>query len=75
MKTKEAEALLDALVATVESTLAEGEKVAITGFGTFAVSERAARKGRNPQTGQEIDIPACKVPRFTPGKAFKEAVR
>ncbi len=75
VKTKEAEALLDALVATVESTLAEGEKVAITGFGTFAVSERAARKGRNPQTGQEIDIPACKVPRFTPGKAFKEAVR
>ncbi len=75
VKAKEAEALLDAFVTVTGEALAKGNKVSITGFGTFAVSERAPRKGRNPQTGQEIQIPACKVPRFTPGKTFKEAVK
>jgi len=75
LKTKEAEALLEAFIATTEETLAKGEKVSITGFGTFAVTERAARKGRNPQTGQTIDIPASKTPRFTAGKSFKDAVK
>ncbi len=75
VKAQEAEALLDALIATTEEALGKGDKVAITGFGTFSVSERKARKGRNPQTGQEIDIPASKAPKFTPGKGFKDAVK
>ena len=75
VKTLEAEALLDALVATTEEALAKGDKVAITGFGTFSITERKARKGRNPQTGQEINIPASKAPKFTAGKGFKDALK
>lgn len=75
VKVKEAEALLDAMIAATETTLAKGDKVAITGFGTFAVSHRKARKGRNPQTGKEIKIPASKTPRFTAGKALKDALK
>ena len=55
--------------------LANGEKVQLIGFGNFEVRERAARKGRNPQTGEEIEIPASKVPAFKPGKALKDAVK
>ncbi len=75
VKVKEAEALLDAMIAATEGALAKGDKVAITGFGTFAVSHRKARKGRNPQTGKEIKIPASKTPRFTAGKALKDALK
>ncbi len=75
VKVKEAEALLDAMIAATEKSLAKGDKVAITGFGTFAVSHRKARKGRNPQTGKEIKIPASKTPRFTAGKALKDALK
>ena len=75
VKVKEAEDLLDALISATEATLAKGDKVAITGFGTFAVSHRKARKGRNPQTGKEINIPASKTPRFTPGKALKDSLK
>jgi DNA-binding protein HU-beta len=75
VKVKEAEDLLDALISATESTLAKGDKVAITGFGTFAVSHRKARKGRNPQTGKEIKIPASKTPRFTAGKALKDSLK
>ncbi len=75
LKVKEAEALLDALMATTSEAMANGDKVAITGFGTFSVSERKARKGRNPQTGKEIRIPASKSPRFTAGKALKDALK
>lgn len=75
LKTKEAEALLDAMTDAVSGALASGDKVAITGFGTFSVSERKARKGRNPQTGKEINIPASKAPRFAAGKAFKDALK
>lgn len=75
VKVKEAEALLDAMVGTVEKTLSKGQKVAITGFGTFSVSNRKARKGRNPQTGKEIRIPASKSPRFTAGKSLKESLK
>lgn len=74
-KVKEAEDLLDALIAGVEDALAKDEKVAITGFGTFSVSHRKARKGRNPQTGKEIKIEASKTPRFTAGKALKDALK
>ncbi|MCT7694061.1 MAG: HU family DNA-binding protein, partial [Lactobacillus iners] len=59
----------------VKETLSKDEKVQLIGFGTFEVRERAARKGRNPQTGAEIEIPASKVPAFKPGKALKEAVK
>lgn len=75
LKVKEADALLDALVTAVEKALKKGDKVAVTGFGTFAVSSRKARKGRNPQTGKEIKIPASKTPRFAAGKALKDALK
>lgn len=71
---KAAEAALDAFVATVEGALKAGEKVQLVGFGTFEVRQRAARKGRNPQTKQEIKIPASKAPVFKAGKALKEMV-
>lgn len=71
---KAAETALDAFVATVESALKAGDKVQLVGFGTFSVRERAARKGRNPQTKAEIKIPASKAPVFKAGKALKDLV-
>ena len=65
---------LDAVLDSVTDALKKGDQVALVGFGTFAVKERAARKGRNPQTGETIDIRASKVPGFKAGKALKEAV-
>jgi len=70
----DAERALNATTEAIKSTLASGEQVTLIGFGTFKVTERAARKGRNPQTGDEIDIPAAKVPSFKAGKKLKEAV-
>ncbi|MFW0461006.1 nucleoid-associated protein HU-beta [Klebsiella pneumoniae] len=67
-------AALDALIASVTESLQAGDDVALVGFGTFAVKERAARTGRNPQTGKEITIAAAKVPGFRAGKALKDAV-
>ncbi len=72
---KEAELVLQALVDTVSETLATGEKVVITGFGTFEVRDRVARKGRDPRTGKVIKIPAQKTPAFRAGKGLKDAVR
>ena len=66
---------VDAILETISTTLANNEKVQLVGFGTFEVRERAARKGRNPQTGEEIQIAASKLPAFKPGKEFKEAVK
>ncbi len=74
MTKKDAEKVLNAFFATVEEALVAGDKVQLIGFGTFEVRERQARKGRNPQTGLEIDIPANKVPVFKTGKAFKDAI-
>ncbi len=71
---KAAEAALDAFVASVEEALKKGDKVQLVGFGTFEVRQRAARKGRNPQTKAEIKIPASKAPVFKAGKALKETV-
>ena len=71
---KAAEAALDAFVASVEGALKKGEKVQLVGFGTFEVRQRAARKGRNPLTSEEIKIPASKAPVFKAGKALKETV-
>ena len=65
---------LDAFVSGVKASLKKEERVTLVGFGTFSVSKRKARKGRNPRTGKEIKIAARKVPKFTPGKAFKDAV-
>lgn len=69
-----AEKTISAMVETIATALAAGDKVAIPNFGTFSVSERAARTGKNPQTGDTIQIPASKVPKFKPGKALKECV-
>ena len=71
---KAAETALDAFVTSVEGALQKGEKVQLVGFGTFEVRQRAARKGRNPQTKAEIKIPASKAPVFKAGKALKELV-
>lgn len=65
---------LDAFTGTVTTTLKEGGEVALVGFGTFKVTERAARQGRNPQTGETIEIAAAKVPSFKAGKGLKDAV-
>ncbi|ABE59394.1 MULTISPECIES: nucleoid-associated protein HU-beta [Chromohalobacter] len=65
---------LDAMVDTVTDSLKKGDSVALVGFGTFSVKERAARTGRNPQTGQTIEISAAKVPTFKAGKALKDSV-
>ncbi len=66
---------LDATIESVKTALKKGHKVTLVGFGTFSVSKRKARKGRNPRTGEEIKIPATKVPKFTAGKSLKEAVK
>jgi len=71
---KEAKAVLESLLACITDALKKGEKITLTGFGTFEVSNRKARKGRNPQTGEPIDIKASRVPRFVPGKTLKNAV-
>ena len=71
---KDAEKALKAFTDVVEEELKKGEKIQLVGFGTFEVSERAAREGRNPQTGATMQIEACKVPKFKPGKALKDAV-
>jgi DNA-binding protein HU-beta len=70
----DAEKSLKAFIDSVTRSLKKGEKVTLVGFGTFSVVKRAARKGRNPQTGKEIEIKATKVPKFRPGKALKDAV-
>ncbi|BCA86692.1 transcriptional regulator [Enterococcus saigonensis] len=72
---KDATAVLAAIIDTVESTLKSEESVQIMGFGTFETRKRAARKGRNPQTGEEIEIPASVTPAFKPGKQLKDAVK
>nr|WP_255726548.1 HU family DNA-binding protein [Sporosarcina sp. ACRSM] len=72
---KDATKAVEAVFDTIQSTLAKGDKVQLIGFGNFEVRERAARKGRNPQSGEEIDIAASKVPAFKAGKALKDAVK
>ncbi len=70
-----AEEALDAVISTLRDALAAGDSVTFTGFGSFKVVSRAARKGRNPRSGAEITIPACKVAKFTPGKSLKDAIK
>jgi DNA-binding protein HU-beta len=71
---KDAQAAVDQVFSAITDALAKEDSVTLVGFGTFKASERKARKGRNPQTGQEIDIPARKVPKFVPGKNLKDAI-
>lgn len=71
---KDAEAALKAFTDVVAEELKKGEKIQLVGFGTFEVSERAARTGRNPQTGAEMTIAASKAPKFKAGKALKDSI-
>ena len=71
---KDSEAALAAFIETVQDTLKKGEKVQLIGFGSFEVRDRAARKGKNPLTGEEMNIPAAKVPAFKAGRALKDLV-
>jgi DNA-binding protein HU-beta len=70
-----ADRAMNAFVRAVFESLRKGRRVTISGFGTFAVSNRAARNGRNPRTGKEITIPQAKVPRFKPSRSLKTAIR
>ena len=72
---KDSEAAVKAFVDVVSGALKDGDKVQLVGFGTFEVSERSARTGRNPQTGEEIKIAASRTPRFKAGKALKDMVK
>ena len=71
---KDSEKALKAFIDVVTEQLKAGDKVQVVGFGTFEVSERAAREGRNPQTGETMKIEACKAPKFKAGKALRDAV-
>ena len=71
---KDAAAAVESVIAAVSDSLVKGEKVQLVGFGTFEVKERAARTGKNPQTGAVVEIPASKAPAFKAGKALKDAV-
>ena len=71
---KDASKAVDAVFEAIAGALQEGDKVQLVGFGNFEVRERQARKGRNPQTGEEIDIAASKIPAFKPGKSLKDQV-
>ena len=72
---KDAQAAVECVLSSVTNALENGDSVSLIGFGTFKVADRKARQGRNPQTGEEIHIPASKVPKFTAGKALKDAVK
>ncbi|ODN42388.1 HU family DNA-binding protein [Piscirickettsia litoralis] len=71
---QDASKALDATLEAITETLQKGDQITLVGFGTFAVKDRAARTGRNPRTGEEIEIKAAKVPNFKAGKALKDAV-
>ncbi len=71
----QAESSMNAILEIIQDELAAGNKLTLTGFGTFNVSHRKARTGRNPRTGAEIKIPACTVAQFKPGKVLKDAVK
>ncbi|MBF0368062.1 MAG: HU family DNA-binding protein [Magnetococcales bacterium] len=70
----QAAASVEAVLNAIQDALKNGDQVGLVGFGTFSVTERAARMGRNPRTGKEIEIPAAKLPKFRPGKGLKDAV-
>lgn len=71
---KEADAVLTAAIETIMAAVSGGDKVTLVGFGAFEVRARQAREGRNPKTGEKMEIPATRVPAFSPGKMFKQAL-
>lgn len=71
---KQADSVISAIVESIMEAVSNGEKVTLVGFGSFESRERKAREGRNPKTGEKMDIPATKVPAFSAGKLFKERV-
>lgn len=71
----QSESFLDATLDVIQKTVSKGDEVKLVGFGTFSCLNKKARVGRNPKTGQSVDIPGTKVPRFKPGKDFKELVK
>ena len=71
---KDSAAAIDAVFAAITAALAEGDGLSLTGFGSFAISERAAKEGRNPKTGEKMAIAASKTVKFKPGKALKDSV-
>ncbi|MFW0871351.1 MAG: HU family DNA-binding protein [Patescibacteria group bacterium] len=75
MTKADAERALECVVDLISSRLVQGDDVAIAGFGNFTTSQRAAREARNPRTGESVQVPAMRVPKFKPGKALKDAVR
>ena len=72
---KDAESAVNAVISSIEKALKKGDSVTLVGFGTFDVKSRKARKGKNPKTGETINIAATKVPAFKAGKSFKEAIK
>jgi DNA-binding protein HU-beta len=70
-----AKAAVEALMSTIQDAMKNGDKVSLVGFGTFSASTRPARSGRNPQTGETIQIAARRVPKFTPGRSLKNAIQ
>lgn len=72
---KDADKVVNATFDVISEAMAKGDKISLVGFGTFEVRERAAREGKNPQTGEKIKIAACKVPAFKAGKALKDSVK
>jgi DNA-binding protein HU-beta len=75
LQKKGAEEAVQTVFDTIRDAVWDGDKVTVAGFGTFLLTERAARTGRNPRTGESVEIAARKVPKFTPGKQFKEYVK
>ena len=75
LKKSVAEKVLNSFITNIEKALKGGDKVTLTGFGTFQCAEKASRTGRNPRTGKEIKIPACSVPKFKPGNKLREALK
>ena len=71
---KEAERLLETIITSVQDSMKNGEKVSLTGLGTFVVTEKKARMARNPKTGEQVQVPAKKAPKFKPGKELKQIV-
>ena len=74
LKNTETSKTIEEVLNLITKTVAKGDEVRLTGFGTYSVAKRAARQGRNPRTGAALKIPASKAPKFKPGKEFKEAV-
>jgi DNA-binding protein HU-beta len=75
MPKKEIEKILETIIATVQNALKAGEKVSLTGLGTFVIREKKARVARNPKTGEQVQVPAKKTPKFKPGKELKEIIQ